>query len=238
MGPTTTLTGPLDRSTIRLNITNDPLVLRVANKTRPQASSCSETEGVAETLTLLDRTAEVVASCYEYTDTPAEDVTQRHMDPDVQGDATTQVAIVPPSETHTRYADDTTTTFTTHLADITDVVPDLPATYDADVDGGVVPTDRILGEGNSIVLSGSLTDNLIRFTYRLGGGLGVDCTEIKGYADVGTLCVDCVRSINGVSAAGGALKLVAGAGVGLLPDQAGHRILVLINAQDQLRAQP
>ncbi len=239
LGGTTVLSAALDRSVIRLNVTNDTLNLRVANANRQGPSSCDETEGAIETITLQGRSADEVPSCVETTTSPAEDVTQEQMVPDVKGTATTPVAIVPPTDTHTRYPNTVVTTIDTHLAVIEDEIPELPTLYDAVVDGaGPVAVTRTLDVGDNVVLSGSLANKLLTFKYKLNGGTGMNCVDVKGYTDLGRLSKDCVKSINGVYAQGGSFTLAAGAGISLLPDQAGHRILVLINASDLTRAAP
>jgi hypothetical protein len=228
---TTTVDEWIDRATIRLNVTNDQLVIRVANRTRPGPSTCAESTGIAEVVQLQGRLVQTVSDCYEITTAPSEDTTQRHMSPTITGDTTTQVAMVAPTSTHDRFQNDTVATITTHLVDIQDEIPALPSTYDADTDTGPIDAQRVLGVGHNLDLTGDIAQNLVRFNYRLNGGLGMDCVGVKGYPSLGVLAHDCIKSINGVHSVGGHLTLIPGTGVGLIPDEDGHKLIVLMGIQ-------
>ncbi len=231
LGGTTTINDWVDRATIRLNVTNDQLVIRVANANRPGPSVCAETQGAEEVIQLQGRLVETVSDCYESTSAPSEDTTQRHISPTITGDTTTSVPMVPPSSTHDRYQNDTIATITTHLVDIEDQIPDLPTDYDADTDTGPIDSQRVLTTGHNVDLTGDVLNNIVRFKYRLNGGLGMDCSGVEGYQDLGTLAYSCIKSINGVHSVGGQINLVAGGGCSLIPDEAGHKLIVLMNAQ-------
>lgn len=239
LGGTTVVNEWVDRATIRLNVTNDSLVLRVANRTRAGHSSCAELQGDPQSIVLQARTVQTVADCFEETTAPSEDTTQRHMTPTVTGSSTTSVPMVAPTTTHTRLQNDTTSTLTTHLAIIQDAIPDLPSNYDAEVDpAGPVDSHRVLDVGYNMDLAGQVSQKVVRFVYRLNGGLGMDCAGVMGYDDLGTLASNCIKSLNGVHSVGGRITLTAGAGISLIPDQYGHRILVLVNGQHLSRAAP
>jgi hypothetical protein len=233
----TGLSDQLDPSVVRVSDTGHVTTLRVANKVHAGPSSCDETEGAASSFMLQNRTAAVVAGCVEVTTEPVE--TQEKVTPTVQGTSTVDVAVEPPETEYTHYVNSSVVTITTHAVTIDDEIPSLPTTHDAEVDGsGALASAPLLEAGHNTVLNGDLSQNLIRLGYRLGAGLGVDCAEVKGFPDLGTLAKDCVKSINGAHTQDGNFTLVAGDGVTLVPDPAGHRILVLINAQDLKRAQP
>lgn len=228
---TTGVTIVVDPSTFRRNVSNKPYTLRVGNMFRPGPASCAQTDGPAAQINLQNRIATVLAGCVEVTTAPSEDVTQERMVPDIKGTSTTPVAIVPPDSTYTAYPNGSVTTITTHPTTINDAIPT------SAVDATVAPVTAAVTEGHNARLTGSVADKIVNFGYKLNGGMGMDCNGVLGYT-LGTKSGDCVKSVNGVSAADGLLQLVAGAGVGLVSDQAGHRILVLINAENLTRAQP
>lgn len=233
LGNGTTGVGALtvDPSTYRRNVSNKTYTLRVGNMFRPGPANCAQTDGSPAVISLQNRVATVLAGCVEVTTAPSEDITQERMVPDVKGTSTTPVAVPHPGSTYTAYPNGSVTTITTHPTTINDAIPT------SGVDATVAPVTPSVTAGHNARLSGSLAEKLVSFGYKLNGGTGMDCGGVQGYT-LGTTAGDCVKSVNGVSAADGLLQLAAGAGVSLVSDQAGHRILVLINAENLTRAQP
>ncbi len=225
---------PLDPAITRVFATNQPLSIFVGNKTRPGPSLFGETIGAASSFDLQARIAETVEGCIEVTTEP--DVDQVSVD-DV-GNAT-EIAIPAPDSSYDQFSDGTITTVTIHDIDILDAIPTLPTAYDAVVEGGVACAPGcVVGPGYNVVLSGDLEAQTLKFTYQLGGGLGVNCDSVPGYPVLGTVASDCVKAINGTHTHNGVLTLKGGTGVSLVQDPAGHRILVLVNASDLTRAAP
>lgn len=222
----------VDPHCVRRTANGQPMTLRVANRFRPGKSTCAETIGAPTILTLMDRVAETVAGCVETTTTP--EVDQVSVGPTITGSSTSEVPIVPPTVNHTRYQDGAITVITTNAVQINDAIPTVPLTHEAEVDGNPIVAEPVLEAGHNVALSGVLSENRITLDYRLAAGLGPDCDGVMGYSDLGTLSVDCVKAVNGVH--GSELVLEAGAGIELVSDPAGHRILVLINAEDLTRA--
>lgn len=232
LGSSTSMSATLDPSAGRLNTANRPLVLRVGNMFRPGPASCAQTDGSAVTFALQGREAEVLDGCVEVVTAPPQDITQEQMVPDVTGTSTTPVAVPPPASTYTAYPNTSVTTITTHPTTINDAIPT------SGVQATVAPVAaNAVTAGHNAKLSGSLAEKLVTFGYKLNGGTGIDCDGVLGYI-LGTVAGDCVKSVNGVSSADGTLVLATGAGVGLVSDQAAHRILVLVNAENLTRVQP
>ncbi len=225
---------PLDPAVIRVFYPNKPVSLYVGNMTRPGPSVFGETIGAASSFELQGRVPVTTQGCTEATTAP--DVDQVSVD--AVGEVT-EIAVPIPDAPITEITNTTITTVTVHDIDILDALPVLPTAYDAVVEGGVAcVAGCVVGAGYNVALSGDLADKIIEFTYQLGGGLGVDCDAVPGYPELGTLAVDCVKSLNGCHTFHGALTLQGGTGVSLVPDPAGHRILVLVNASDLTRAAP
>lgn len=233
----TGLAKPLDSTVIRLSDAGHQTTIRVANKNRQGPSTCDETEGDPSSILLQNRVAATVTGCVEVTTAPT--LTQESVQPTVQGNVTVPVPVPNPLVEYTRYPNTTVTTITTHAVTIEDEIPALPLTYDAEVDGaGPLVAAPLIEAGNNIKLSGTAAINLMRLSYQLGAGLGVNCADVAGYPDLGRLAKDCVKAINGAHTRDGKFELVAGDGISLIPDPAGHRILVLVNAEDLQRAAP
>ncbi len=233
LGPSTVASADLDLNVIRVMRPNQTLLIRVANMTRPGASECSETAGDESVTSLLGRVATEVAGCVELTTEP--DVDQVSADQDGN---TSEVPIVPPDVTLTRYADGLVTTITTTAAAITDAIPTLPEDYDAVVDTGPVEVSPIIAGGHNVDLSGDFSAGQLAFNYRLGGGDGIDCDGVLGYDDLGRSAKECVKSLNGVHTLDGKLTLTAEHGLELLSDPFGHRIIILVNSEDLKRVTP
>ncbi len=232
---TTTMSADLDTAAIRALTFNQPLSIFVGNTTRSGPSTCDETPGATHTLQIQNRSAALVEGCVETTTAP--DTLQVSVD-SVTG-VSSEIAIVPPVELFSQISNTTITTITTTDATINDAVPALPTGYDAIVEGGAAcAADCVVDAGHNVDLSGSFVDNILQFNYTLGGGIGVDCDEVLGYEDLGTLSSQCIKAINGTHTQTGEFTLTGGAGVSLVPDPAGHRILILMNAPDQSRAAP
>ncbi len=225
----------LDHSVIRYMVSHDTLQIRVANKLRAGGSTVEYTPESPDDLNIVPRIETTVGNCNEHATAPV--ATQRHMSPVVRGVTTTSVSIPSPGGTHTELSADTPVTITTTPASSATVVPELPIDRVADVDGGVVPAGSVISKGHNVKLTGDIPNKTVTFNYQLGGGLGMDCSGILGYDDA-LLSVDCVKSVNGVYPIGQDLAVAADPGIAVLPDQDGHRIVLLVNPLNLTRVAP
>jgi hypothetical protein len=212
------------------------LSLRVANAWRPGASLRSEVVGAPNTALIQERIATLIPGCVEVTTAP--DPLQRHMDPDVTGAATTSVPVPDPTITVTAYVNGPTTVITTRPITVTDAIPTAPAGFDA-VAASSGPVGTQVTAGHNTVLSGKLAGAAqaeLVVGYHLHGGTGIECSGVSGYLAYDTV-QGTVKSVNGLTPEG-ELTIVGGDHVQVLPDPGGHRVLLLLNAENLQRAAP
>jgi hypothetical protein len=229
---TITMSAALDPTVVRLAGAVGAFNVTVANMPRSVKATEQETHGTPRNISTVTRESVQTLACVEYPNIPV--TTQASVDPTTY--AVTMIAIPQPVD-YVVTAMDTGTIVTTVTPNTpTDFVP-TPAAY-ATTNGSVSVGFGFLG-GYNLVLSGNQTAGTLVFGYQYAPSVpqtlcGLPALSPAPYpsGELGTLSIDCVKSVNGVYTTDGALTLTAGSNVSIISDPGGHRLLLVVNPQN------